>query len=158
MGNVGWPHEHIPSLEELAALCPGDVYLALELKSCRFEEQAVCAALVRALERLGMRQRVIVLSFHARRLNAMRSVAQDIPSGIVSFRPWPLGPYDLLGPGLPALLLNPSYVRVAHRRGQVVCPLDTKPDARLLRYRRLGVDAVLSDDPGKTVGAALRLR
>jgi glycerophosphoryl diester phosphodiesterase len=156
--NVAWPRERIPSLEELAALCPSDVYLALELKSRRFEEQAVCAALLQALEKLGMRQRVILLSFHARHLRTMSSVAPDIPGGIVTFRPWPHGSYDLLGPVLPALLLNPSYARVAHRRGQVVCPLDTRPDARLLRYRRLGMDAVLSDDAGKTVRESLRLR
>jgi glycerophosphoryl diester phosphodiesterase len=100
---------------------------------------------------------VIFLSFHARHLLVMKSAAPGVPAGIVSFRPWPHGSFEILGPVLPALLVNPSYVPAAHRRGQVVAPLDTKPDERLLRYRGLGVDAVLSDNPGKTVEAALRL-
>ena len=157
-GDVAWPDEKIPSLEELAGLCPGDVYLALELKSRRFAELEACAALVRTLDHLGMRKRVILLSFHARHLATMTSAAPDIPGGIVAFAPWPRGSFDILGPVPHVLLMNPLYVRTAHRRGQVVCPLDTAPDSRLLRYRRLGVDAVLSDDPGKTVDAALRLR
>jgi glycerophosphoryl diester phosphodiesterase len=105
-----------------------------------------------------MRRRVIFLSFHARHLGMMASVGPDIPSGIVSFRPWPYGHYDLLGPVVIALRLNPGFVGSAHRRGQVVCPLDSTPDTRLLLYRRLGVDAVLSDEPGRTVTAALKLR
>jgi glycerophosphoryl diester phosphodiesterase len=158
MGDVAWPHEHIPSLDALAALCPEDVFLALELKSHRFAEATMCSALVRELERLGMRKRVVVLSFHARHLDVLRSVAPEIPCGIVSFTPWPHGPHDLLGPVLPLLFLNPAFVCAAHRRGQVVCPLDSQPESRLPYYRRLGVDAVLSDDPGRTVAAALRLR
>ena len=41
-------------------------------------------------------------------------------------------------------------MRVAHSRGQLVCPLDPTPDGRLRYYRWLGCDAVLSDDPGAT--------
>jgi len=156
-GDIAWPDERIPSLDELAALCPADVYLALELKSHRFREPSVCGALAENLRKLGMLHRVIFLSFHARHLLTMRSVAPGIPGGIVSFRPWPHGRFEILGPVFPALLVNPFYVRAAHRRGQVVAPLDTRPEARLARYRRLGVDAVLSDDPGRTVEAALRL-
>jgi glycerophosphoryl diester phosphodiesterase len=143
MGDRLWPSEHIPSLE---------------VKSHQFRKGTTCAALLSALERAGMRQRVIFLSFHARHLNVMATVAPDIPSGIVTFRPWPHGHFDLLGPVMIALRLNPRYVRSAHRRGQVVCPLDATPDARLHLYRQLGVDAVLSDDAGKTVSAALQLR
>jgi glycerophosphoryl diester phosphodiesterase len=158
MGQRVWPSEHIPTLEEVAVLCPDDVYLALELKSHQFRKEAMCAALLSVIEQTGMRRRVILLSFHARHLNTMASVAPDIPSGIVSFRPWPHGQFDLLGPVMIALRLNPGLVRSAHRRGQVVCPLDATPDSRLRLYRRLGVDAVLSDDPGRTISAALQLR
>ncbi len=157
MGGECWPDERIPLLEELIALCPQDVNLALELKSRRFEERETCAALFGKLESYGMCRRVILLSFHASHLRAMAAVGPDIPSGIVSFRPWPHGTFDLLGP-LPAVLsLNRRYVDHAHRRGQVVCPLDGAPEARLSLYRDLGVDALLSDDPGRTVHAVLRL-
>lgn len=157
MGDQCWPDEHIPSLQDLIGLCPQDVNLALELKSRRFEDHEICASLFRELESAGMRRRVILLSFHASHLGTMAAVAPDIPSGVVSFRPWPYGKFDLVGP-LPAVLyLNRAYVTQAHRRGQLVCPLDAVPDARLSFYRELGVDAVLSDNPGKTIRAILRL-
>ncbi len=156
-GKKVWPDERVPTLEALALLCPADVYLALDLKSRRFTQRAVCESFLRTVERLGFRQRVILLSFHASHLNAMASVAPEIPAGIVSFRPWPHGLFDVLGPVPFVLQLNSGYVAEAHRRGQFVCPLDTSPEARLLQYRHLGVDAILSDDPGKTVRAALRL-
>ncbi len=158
MGNSVWQGEHIPLLNELFALCPADVNLALELKSRRFAEEATCASLLRTLEVAGMRRRVIFLSFHARHLQAMASVAPDLPGGLVSFRLWPHGEFDVLGPIVPTLKINRSYVTQAHRRGQAVCPLDAAPDSRLPLYRRIGADAVLSDDPGKTVAAASRLR
>jgi glycerophosphoryl diester phosphodiesterase len=63
----------------------------------------------------------------------------------------------MLGPFWPLLLANPLYVRLAHAQGQLVCPLDPNPDARLGLYRRLGCDAVLSDDPGATTLALGRL-
>lgn len=157
MGDRCWPDEAIPTLEDLIALCPQDVNLALELKSRRFEDRGMCAALLRKLESSGMVGRVILLSFHASHLGAMAAVAPDIPSGIVSFRPWPYGEFDLLGPPPAVLYLNRGYVGQAHRRGQVVCPLDAAPEVRLSLYRELGVDAVLSDDTGKTVRAVLRL-
>lgn len=156
-GNHIWHDERVPSLDDLIALCPQDVYLALELKSNQFGDERVCAALLQKLEDSGMRQRVVLLSFHARHLGAMAAVAPDIPGGVVSFLPWPYGEFDLLGPVVIALRLNPRYVRQAHQRGQAVCPLDASPDSRLVFYRRLGVDAVLTDDPGATVRSALRL-
>src|SRR5512143_384794 len=143
LGDQCWPHEHIPSLDELIAICPEDVYLALELKSSRFREEDICSALVRKLDNSGMRLRVILLSFRTRDIDAMAAVAPDIPSGIVSFRPFPHGNFDLLGPLPVVLQFNRRYVGQAHRRGQVVCPLDGTPEARLPLYRELGVDAVL---------------
>jgi hypothetical protein len=53
------------------------------------------------------------------------------------------------------LLVNPLYPWLAHRRGQLVAPLDPLPDRRLWLYKLLRCDAVLSDDPAST-RAALR--
>jgi glycerophosphoryl diester phosphodiesterase len=151
-----WGEERIPSLEDLVAICPADVALALELKSRRFKDPSVCAAFVRELDRLGMRRRVIALSFHRGRLAALKRVAPDIPVGMVSFAPWPWGNVELLGPVLPILLLNRFYVREAHRNGYTVCPLDPAPESRIPYYRRLGVDALITDDPGSTIAASRR--
>jgi glycerophosphoryl diester phosphodiesterase len=153
-----WKDESIPLLGEVAAICPPDVALALELKSAQFDDPAVCAALVRELSRLQLLKKVIVLSFHRRRLAALQRVAPDIPVGLVALFPWPRGGSDLLGPIPPILYVNPWYVREAHRKGQFICPLDSRPEKRIRHYRRLGVDALLTDDPAATIAATRSVR
>lgn len=151
-----WQGERIPTLEDLVALCPPDVALALELKSSLFDDPSLCSRLANELQRLGMLKRVIALSFHRRRLANLKRVAPDIPVGPVSFTPWPWGNVELLGP-LPILLsVNRFYVEAAHRRGYVVCPLDPAPEPRIPFYRRLGVDALITDDTGGTLEAIRR--
>ncbi len=157
-GRPEFEAERIPTLTELAALLPGDVALGLELKTDRFLETEVCASLLAELDRTGVRDRTVALSFSLARLQAVQAVAPEIPIGWITLtRPWPLGEAQLLGPLWPLLILNPLYVWLAHRRGQVVCPLDPSPDKRLRFYRWLGCDAVLSDDPGATRQALRRL-
>lgn len=150
-GRPGFLDERIPTLAELAALLPGDIALGLELKTDRFLEPGVCRQLVNELEASGVRQRTVVLSFSLPRICAVADVAPDLPIGWITLtRPWPIRDSQLLGPFWPLLLLNPLYVWLAHRRGQIVCPLDPTPDRRLKLYKLLGCDAVLSDDPGAT--------
>jgi glycerophosphoryl diester phosphodiesterase len=147
----GFESEWVPTLAELAELLPDSVALALELKTDRFLEPEVCRQLAAELAGAGVRERTVVLSFSLSRLKAMQAVAPDVPIGWITLsRAWPLKEAQLLGPLWPLLVLNPLYVWIAHRRGQIVCPLDPAPDRRLWFYRLLGCDAVLSDDPGVT--------
>jgi glycerophosphoryl diester phosphodiesterase len=142
----------------VAEVLPEDVALALELKTNRFLEPAVCEHLADRLSQLHVRNRTVVLSFSLPRLQTMASVAGDIPRGWITLRrAWPLGGVQLLGPLWPLLLLNPLYVWLAHRWGQLVAPLDPTPDSRLALYRLLGCDAVLTDNPAATCRALGRL-
>ena len=158
-GRPEFVDERVPTLAELMNLIPGDVGLALELKTDRFLEPAVCHHLVSELEDGGVRGRSVVLSFSLARLQAIQAVAPDLPTGWITLsRPWPLRGVQMLGPLWPLLLANPLYVRLAHAQKQLVCPLDPTPDRRLGLYTRLGCDAVLSDDPGATIKALRRCR
>lgn len=150
-GRAEFQAERIPILAEVAAILPADVAIALELKTDRFLEPDVCRALVAELERAGIRGRTAVLSFALPRVLAVQAVAPEIPAGWITItRAWPLAGVQLLGPFWPMLVLNPLYVWIAQRRGQIVCPLDPTPDARLWWYRALGCDAVLTDNPEAT--------
>ena len=150
-GRPGFAGERIPTLAEAAGLLPADRVLALELKSDRFLEPAVCRRLADELDTLGVRARTVVISFELARVRAVRAVAPDIPIGYITLNnPLPLVDAALFGPLWPLLVLNPLYPLLAHARGGVVCPLDPTPDSRLWLYRRLGCDAVLTDDPGTT--------
>jgi glycerophosphoryl diester phosphodiesterase len=157
-GRPEYAAERVPTLAELAALLPRDIALALELKTDRFLESQVCRDLVAELDRTGIRSQVVILSFSLPRIQAVQAVAPDLPIGWITLsRPWPRRGAQVLGPLWPLLLLNPFYVRLAHRRGQLVCPLDPNPDPRVRLYLRLGCDAILSDDPGATALALQRL-
>jgi glycerophosphoryl diester phosphodiesterase len=130
----------------------------LELKSGRFLEADVCQRFVSEVQAAGMLDRVVILSFEAARVAAVKSAAPSIPTGFITIkRLIPKDGVNLLGPFWPILLINPFYVAWAHRRGQPVCPLDPTPDSRLWLYRALGCDAILTNDPGATNRALGRL-
>jgi glycerophosphoryl diester phosphodiesterase len=157
-GKPGFETERVPALRELLAILPADIALALELKTDRFLEPQICQRLVHELEQGGVRERTVALSFHLPRLEALHRAAPDIPTGlIIPKNPIPPRDTPLLGPLWPLLIANPLYVWWAHARGQVVCPLDTAPEARLRCYRALGCDAIMSNNPGVTRRALVKL-
>jgi glycerophosphoryl diester phosphodiesterase len=150
-GRPEFAAERVPALAELLALLPPDVALALELKTDRFLERDICRRLVGELDRAGVCNRTVVISFHVERVLAVRRAAPDIPGGFITlWHPYPRTDLQLLGPFWPLLLLNPFYVWWTHQRGQLVCPLDPMPDSRLWLYKALRCDAVLTDDPAAT--------
>nr|MBC7246069.1 hypothetical protein [Chloroflexota bacterium] len=150
-GRPEFRDERIPTLAEVAEILPTDVALALELKTDRFLEADVCRALAYELEQAGVRGRTAVLSFSLPRLLSVQAIVSDIPIGWITIaRVWPLPRVQLMGPFWPVLVLNPLFVWIAHRYGQLICPLDPKPDTRLWFYRALGCDAVLTDNPEAT--------
>jgi len=156
-GNPEQRSERIPTLAECIAVVPDDLLLALELKSSRFIHGDICHRLAEELEVYGVRDRTLVISFSLTYLRNMLEVAPDIPAGLITLkRLFPWRQFDLSGPFWPLILLNPLYVWLAHRRGQMVCPLDTNPDSRLWLYRMLGCDAILTNDPGATRRALKR--
>jgi glycerophosphoryl diester phosphodiesterase len=65
---------------------------------------------------------------------------------------------EFLGPHPRILAINWLYVWLAHRLGKSVCPLDPWPEQRLGWYLQLGVDALLTNDPAKTLAALAEAR
>jgi glycerophosphoryl diester phosphodiesterase len=150
--------ETLPTLDELAQILPIDVALALELKSDRFLEEKICGSLLAKLEANAIRDRTVLLSFNEKRLGTFRKIDPAMPLGWIHMsRIWPRAGFEMLGPFWPLVFLNPFYVYVAQSRGQLICPLDPTPESRLWYYRRIGCDAILSNDPGKTCRALQRV-
>jgi glycerophosphoryl diester phosphodiesterase len=151
-GLPGFSDQRVPTLDELAAILPDSVFLMLELKTDHFLDTDICRRLVDELDHLGIRQRTGVLSFSLDRIQAVKSVAPDMPIGWITLKqPLPRQTVELQGPLWPWLFLNPLYVALAHRKGMAVCPLDPSPDPRLWWYRLIGCDAVLTDEPRRTL-------
>ena len=143
--------ERIPTLRELLAILPEDVSLGLELKSDDFLREAVCVQLRSLLKEAGLLNRVVALSFSRDRLDAINKFVPEIPTGLITMiEPLPESRWTMIGAFWPALFINPLYVWMGHRRGQIVCPLDPTPEPRLWYYRLLRCDAVLTNNPEKT--------
>lgn len=155
-----FPAERIPTLADVLAAVPPHVVLALELKDPRFgADPAAAWALAGAIAGRITARTVFVISFDLGRVLSVKAVAPACRGGHISIRnPLPTQPTELLGPYWTLLALNPFYVRLAHRRGQWVCPLDPKLDRRLGRYLAMDVDAVLTNDPGGTRARIEELR
>lgn len=155
---AGWPEyadERVPTLDEVFALVPAGIVVALELKADDFLAPETGQRLVAAIAAAGRSDGVVLLSFTAARVQAVKQQGEaagcDLPAGYITYtRLVPKGGVELLGPAWPLLFLNPLYVLMAHWRGQPVCPLDPTPDKRLWYYKLLGCDAVLTNDPGAT--------
>jgi glycerophosphoryl diester phosphodiesterase len=95
-----------------------------------------------------------IISFNQALVRSIREVYDAIPVGMITlFNPIPAAEGQLLGPFWPLLWVNPFYVEWAHRSGRIVAPLDTSPEKRMARYLRMGVDAVLADDPAAALAA-----
>ncbi len=144
-------HERIPTLTETLSLIPEDRALALELKTDRFLDEAVCERLISTLKAEKILDRSLILSFSMDHLKAMQRVWPEAYTGWITLtKKRPLKGPRLLGPYWRILLQNPLYVLWAHMNRQAVCPLDTSPDRRLWFYRIMGCDAVITDNPAAT--------
>jgi glycerophosphoryl diester phosphodiesterase len=151
--------ERIPTLEEFLAIIPPGRGVALEIKDDRISEARNAARIVELLGAAGLEDRAVVLSFERRHLRAILRAGDWLPVGMITLHNYsPIRPFQLLGPHPRILALNRLYVWVAHRLGKLVCPLDPWPEERLEWYLRLGVDALLSNDPAATVMALTEIR
>jgi len=143
--------ERVPTLDELLALAPADVGLALELKDPRLAIPDVAADLVARLADRIAAGTVMLLSFAPERLRAARAAAPGAWIGLIrEHDPDPVFDGDGIGTSPEAMAENPRYVADAHARGLWVCPLDPAPEPRLAWYVRDGVDALLTHDPAAT--------
>jgi glycerophosphoryl diester phosphodiesterase len=149
-----WTSERVPTLVELLEMTQGNVPLLLELKDVRFFQPRHAEHLVRLLTEYGALAKTAIISFNAALVAAVRRVAPSIPTGVVTLTHlFPPRHGELVGPVWPLLYANPLFVRMAHSRGQLVAPLDTTPERRMGYYLRLGVDAVLADNPAAALAA-----
>ena len=155
-GKVG--DERIPTLVELLAATQGEIPLLLELKDWRFVNREVAERLVDTLAAYDVLAKCAIISFNQALVRSIRQVSDVIPVGMITLlNPIPQGEGQLLGPFWPLLWVNPFYVAWAHRDGRIVAPLDTTPEKRMARYLRMGVDAVLADDPAAALAAMKQL-
>jgi glycerophosphoryl diester phosphodiesterase len=151
--------QSIPTFDELLSELGQKTFFLLELKTPQWTNAEDVALLMEGLRRHQVVERAVIASFSREILAAVRAAAPDLwLSPIMLWNLWPPAGYPMIGVIWLMLFLNPLYVWLCHRRGQLFCPLDPTPEFRLGFYRRMGVDFMLSDDPIKTAAALKRFR
>ncbi|MEZ4662592.1 MAG: hypothetical protein R2911_34000 [Caldilineaceae bacterium] len=128
--------------------------LLLELKDPLFQDRQYARRLIDLLMACNMLERCAIVSFQHSHIATVEALCPAIPTGNITLtNALPQRGVELLGPAWPLLYANPLYVAWAHRWDSIVCPLDTTPEKRMSYYLKLGVDAVLADDPAAAIAA-----
>jgi glycerophosphoryl diester phosphodiesterase len=154
-----YPDERIPTLEELLAFLPEDKGLSLELKDPSLVEPERARQLVDTIRPRIEARTVLLLSFHTELLRAAQKADPEVWIGKIGmFGPIPWFRGNGIGTTWPAMRVNPLYMAIARAFKLWVCPLDPTPEERLRRYLKMGVDAVLTHDPAKTLQALAEIR
>jgi len=144
----------ILTLRELITFTDAETPLLLELKDPLFAQPKYAKLLIDLLKEFNLLEMSAIISFVPALTAAVAQVSMQVPTGHITMKdPLPRRGIELLGPVFPLLYLNPFYVKWAHSWGGVVCPLDTTPEKRMGYYLRLGVDAVLADNPATAIAA-----
>lgn len=155
----------VPTLEAVLGRCPG-ARIIIEMK---YGTAALARAVVDVVRRMGAGARVCLGSFQQEALDTARQIAPEVATSASQpearwtlHRSWVRWPFAAARPyaafQVPERagrlrVVSPSFVRQAHREGQVVqvWVVDTEADAmRLLDWR---VDGLISDRPDITVPA-----
>ena len=148
----------IPTLDEALAACGPELLVNVELKAMGVP-WAEIRALVRAVADLvdvpGVRERVLVSSFHPYAIWAWRRRAPRVPAGLLFEREaprvlrsaWTLPLLGAFAVHPEAVLCSADAVKRWHERGYRVNVWTVDAPAELARLRALGVDGVITNDP-----------
>jgi glycerophosphoryl diester phosphodiesterase len=137
----------IPTLEEVLRVLPAHFLVNLEVKS-----EHAGPVMATAIDGAHSRYHVVVTSFDAAPLLALRQTAPEIRTGLVSGIPVA----DLLGRVREALadvvslhwrLVTPELVRQMHDHGVAVYVWTVNTAAAAQRMIDMNVDAIITDEP-----------
>ncbi|MEM7030122.1 MAG: glycerophosphodiester phosphodiesterase [Chloroflexota bacterium] len=146
--------ESAPTLRQLIEMTGGQTPLALELKDPLFTDPVYGQKLVNILHDYNLVDTCFLVSFDLERLLAVQKLEPQLAAGWITMSNLsPNHPVEFLGPFWPVLLANPFYVRRARKLGKIICPLDPAPEKRVGLYIKWGLDAIMTDNPAKTISA-----
>ncbi|MBD3690045.1 glycerophosphodiester phosphodiesterase family protein [Nanchangia anserum] len=150
--------EHLIRLVDVLASYP-ELWINIEPK-----DDAVVAPLVAAIRDAGAQRRVIVSSFHSRRIRRLRRLAPEIPTGatpgiVAALVIGSQLTIDVPVRGCVAVQIPPTWnglpvltrrlVCAAHRRGIEVHVWTIDDAVEMRRLIDLGVDAIMTDYPDR---------
>ncbi|HEY4222713.1 MAG TPA: glycerophosphodiester phosphodiesterase family protein [Myxococcota bacterium] len=159
------PGARIPALDDVLALAPAGAPSALfiELKADDVDGRDVpilAGAVSAALARHALTTRVIVESFDEGLVRALAQADARVPRGLLVdgnagvdgvARAFALGA-RVLSPASSSV--DATLVALAHAHGQLLVPYTVNDEGTWQRLARIGVDAIVTDDPAGLAGSA----
>jgi len=159
----------VPTLEETLRCCSGRVAVDVEIKNIPgepdfdAESEAAVEATLRTLEEVAFSGRVLVSSFNPFSIARSRTLAPEVPTGLLSDRdvearaaadyaraqghPWVLPFFEQVQ------VAGPSLVAEVHATGMLLGTWITDDPAVATALMASGVDAVATNDPAAVVAA-----
>lgn len=146
--------EPIPTMQEMLRALPSDLPLFLELKAGSIHYPGIEEELVAALKAEGVLHRVQISSFDHHALKRLRTIAPELPLGMLSLA-------NLLDPVSMALeigceAIHPRWewvteelVEAAHAAGLKVNTWTVNHPFAIARVAALGVDGIITDFPDR---------
>lgn len=157
--------QRIPTLDEVVEALGGGMWLNIELKTFSPRDQGLERAVVKLVQRRGIRRRVILSSFSPLALWRVRRLDPSLATGLLydATLPLPLWRLWLRPLGRPAALhphhrlVDARYIAWARAGGYRVHTWTVDDPAEMRRLIRLGVDGIITNRPDvlrETIGGA----
>ena len=148
--------ETIPTLDEVFAAFGASLLINVEIKCDSAEAAEAAGAVADCIERYACSGRVIVSSFNPLALRRLHAIAPDILIGCLyeSAAAEPQ-PGDFPGEALHPkhVLIDAAYMDRARAQGYYVNTWTVNDPQRALALKRLGVNAIITDDPAAIIAA-----
>lgn len=154
---LGFGKARIPLLEEVLEALPSHLLVNVELKGERLDDGGLCEAAVRLVQRMGQTERVCFSSFYPPHLVRVAALDPSLERALLldpdrSF----LLQDAVFAPLIAQGAIHPSATQVTEPRvkawkgrGLTIRTWTVNDAAQAARLRQLGVDAIITDDPGR---------
>ena len=153
----------IPTLEEVFEECGPELLVNVELKASALSKDGMrklVAGVLAVIQRANVAPRVVISSFHPKILAYWKAAAAHIPFGFLfeqdsSFllrRAWPLMWLHPFSAHPENVLCTPRATSRWHQHGYRVNVWTVDDETELRRFREMGVDGIITNDPGRTIG------
>lgn len=148
--------ERIPTLDEVFAAVGGNLLINVEIKSDCSDSAALNEAVADCVRRRGMTERAIVSSFDAQLLQRFRAICPDVMIGYLYAAESAATQLDSLAHEARhpwRELIDADYMSWARERGYFVNAWTVNDPQRACTLSRLGVNALISDNPAEIIAA-----
>jgi len=147
--------ERIPTLEEVFEAVGKQIYMNVELTNYSTPNDGLASKVAEIVKKHGMQSRVLISSFFARNLQKIRLLLPEVPRalltlpGLLGFWGRTIGcrgDYAALNPYITDL--DERLVTRIHSAGKRVNAWTVTAEVDIKRAIDLGVDGIITDDPG----------